>query len=264
MDFAVVKAGVADVRDQPDHASERVNQTLFGEALQVGGQEGSFVSVIQYDGYRGWIDKRLIRPIRIEQFQVLSQPNAIVSVPWTRPRRSGKEPADMPWILYFGSRLRIGSESVDGYHMIEWPGEGDLWVRGGHVRPLPTSGGPLLGRHLVMQARRFLGVPYLWGGITTTGFDCSGLVRTVAASFGLQLPRDTKDQITVGRPVDQKTTRSGDLIFFERHVAIAMSDGRFIHASRAAGGVTINSLRSESMEYRSDLADTYGQARRIV
>ncbi len=264
MDFAAVRAGVADVRARPDHASERVNQALFGEGLRVSGRRDGFVEVIQYDGYRGWVDERLVCSLTSGQFEVLSEPNAIVSVSWTRPRRSKGKYVDAPWVLYFGTRVRMGSKSADGYHRVEWPGEDGLWIRGAHLRPLPPSGGPPLGRHLVIQARRFLGVPYLWGGVTTTGFDCSGLVRTVAASFGLELPRDTRDQIAVGESVEQSRVKSGDLLFFQRHVAIAMSQGRFIHASRAAGGVSIHSLRPGSMEYRADLADTYEQARRVV
>lgn len=264
MDFAVVRAGVADVRREPNHGSERVNQALFGETVTVDKQKQGFVEATQFDGYRGWIDRRLVREISGADFNSLSEPDVIVSVPWTRPRRGAGQGTEMPWILYFGTPLSIGTESTYGYHPVKWPGDEELWVRGGHVRPLPPPGGPPLGRHLIMQARRFLGVPYLWGGITTTGFDCSGLVRAVARSFGLELPRDTRDQITAGNSVDPGGIRSGDLLFFDRHVALAMSDGRFIHASRAAGGVTINSLRSDAMEFRKDLADTFAQARRIV
>jgi hypothetical protein len=264
MEPAAVQATVADVRREPDHSSERVNQALFGEMVRIGERRKGFARTTQYDGYEGWIDERLLRAVPDADADKMAESNVIVSVPWTRPRRGGEHHPDMPWILYFGTRLRTEFESDDGYHLVAWPGDEELWVRGEHLRPLPPLGGPPAGRHLVMQARRFLGVPYLWGGITTTGFDCSGLVRTVALSFGVQLPRDTKDQISEGVAVGRRGIKSGDLLFFERHVAIAMSDGRFIHASRAAAGVTINSLRPDSSEYRSDLADTFAQARRIV
>jgi cell wall-associated NlpC family hydrolase len=90
------------------------------------------------------------------------------------------------------------------------------------------------------------------------------LVRAVFARFGLQLPRDTKDQIRVGRKVTREETKSGDLLFFERHVAIAIDDRSFVHASLGASGVRINSVDPGQEHYRSDLAGQFDQVRRII
>ena len=122
----------------------------------------------------------------------------------------------------------------------------------------------ITGRMLIGEARRFLGVPYLWGGISPLGIDCSGLVQTICGRLGLDIPRDTKDQIRVGREIDRNMITTGDLLFFDRHVAIAIDRHKLIHASRLGGGVRINSLRSTDPDYRQDLDNDFKAARRIV
>ncbi|MEW6333260.1 MAG: NlpC/P60 family protein [Thermodesulfobacteriota bacterium] len=90
---------------------------------------------------------------------------------------------------------------------------------------------------LVRSARNFLGVPYLWGGVSVEmGFDCSGLTMTVYQLNGFDLPRTSREQFAAGRPVDRASLKQGDLLFFSRgggrvsHVGIYAGGDRFIHA----------------------------------
>jgi cell wall-associated NlpC family hydrolase len=137
-------------------------------------------------------------------------------------------------------------------------------VKKRNVAPIRKRMTSVSARALTAEARKFLGVPYLWGGITSTGFDCSGLVQAVFATFGITMPRDTKDQIRSGTGVARDRIRMGDLLFFDRHVGIATGDSRIIHASRGGGGVTLNSLTPGEPDYRPDLAASFRQARRIL
>jgi cell wall-associated NlpC family hydrolase len=111
--------------------------------------------------------------------------------------------------------------------------------------------------------RRFLGVPYLWGGRSPKGFDCSGLVQFAYGLHGLALPRDSDQQARCGVPAEGP--EPGDLLFFghERvtHVAFALSEGDYLHAR---GAVRCNSLRTESPLYDPDLAALWSDTRRVL
>jgi cell wall-associated NlpC family hydrolase len=132
----------------------------------------------------------------------------------------------------------------------------DLTVR-------PPAYGTSVQVALQHQLRDWEGVPYLEGGLSKAGVDCSGFVfLTFRKRFGLILPRTTDDLVSTGRRVSPRRLRPGDLLFFKtgffkRHVGIHVEEGRFIHSS-TSGGVT-----------QSDLADPYWskrfwQSRRVL
>ncbi|HVW81928.1 MAG TPA: C40 family peptidase [Mycobacteriales bacterium] len=106
-------------------------------------------------------------------------------------------------------------------------------------------------RQVIAQARRFLGLPYLWAGMTSWGFDCSGLTSTVYSMLGIRLPRDAADQSLVGRPVARRDLRPGDLVFFSHtrkrsgihHVAIYAGGGRVIQSPYTGARVDVMRLR---------------------
>ena len=114
--------------------------------------------------------------------------------------------------------------------------------------------------------REVEGTPYLWGGKSTFGFDCSGLVQMVFGFFGLDLPRDSKDQSAVGRPLGSLSdARPFDLLFFGDgdavdHVAIHLGDLSILHAS---GNVKVESLSESSHVFRQDLLGRFKSAKRI-
>lgn len=110
---------------------------------------------------------------------------------------------------------------------------------------------PALRRSLVETARSYLGVPYLWGGSTEQGFDCSGLAMAVYQLNGLRLPRSSGAQIEAGRSVEAADLQPGDLVFFAMaakgrvsHVGIYVGEGAFIHAPGTGRKVCVERLDS--------------------
>jgi cell wall-associated NlpC family hydrolase len=100
------------------------------------------------------------------------------------------------------------------------------------------------GSRLVGFAERFVGTPYVWGGTSPSGFDCSGLVRYVYAHFGIWLPRTTYGQFDSGRRVSRWGLRPGDLVFFDGvgHVGMYVGKDRFIHAPHTGTRVQVQTL----------------------
>lgn len=102
---------------------------------------------------------------------------------------------------------------------------------------------------IVNYSYNFLGAPYLWGGTTPSGFDCSGLVQYVYAHFGVKIKRTTYEQIRDGVEVERNKLQPGDLVFFgtkadPHHVGMYIGEGRYIHAPRTGDVVKISSLNS--------------------
>lgn len=106
------------------------------------------------------------------------------------------------------------------------------------------------GSQIVQSAMKYLGVPYVWGGSSWNGLDCSGFVQTVYSQNGVSLPRVSRDQANVGYPVGWDDLQPGDRLYFAcksstvDHAGIYMGSGYFIHSSSSRGGVAVDSLTS--------------------
>jgi cell wall-associated NlpC family hydrolase len=119
-------------------------------------------------------------------------------------------------------------------------------VLGASSSPAGTS-----SNAIIATAQKYMGVPYVWGGATTSGFDCSGFTQYVMKQNGITIPRTAAEQFAAGTPVDKAQLKVGDLVFFTTykpgasHVGFYMGEGKFIHASSAAEQVTISELADE-------------------
>jgi gamma-D-glutamyl-L-lysine dipeptidyl-peptidase len=265
MKHAFVATNLLDLWSEPRYNSERASQLLFGEVVSTGAVRKGFVRIVQPDGYVGWVDRRFIREVpktpttayrKAAEFVVMREKMKIVGT-------SGQATVS-PHFLYYGTRVRILTRDESGRVGVLPDGTQFRASANALTRITKSKDNKVVGSDLVREARRFLGVPYLWGGISPAGFDCSGLVRTVLSRYGIYVPRDTKDQIKAGRPIERTAVQTGDLLFFKRHVGLAIGRDRLIHASMGGSGVRINSLRPGSDDYRPDLDRDFATARRIL
>jgi hypothetical protein len=158
-----------------------------------------------------------------------------------------------------GTKVVTG-ETTGDYIQVELPGGRSGFLETGSLEDLPA--GTPAGKDLIERARRFLGIPYIWGGTSAKGFDCSGLVKRVFRMEGMETPRDADQQSVTGSPVDEESPREipeGTLLFFGEgnrvtHVAISLGGGMFIHSY---GDVRVNSLLENDPEYEENLARIY-------
>ena len=156
-------------------------------------------------------------------------------------------PVALPGVV-LGTHLTPAGQAVGGWQPVRAPGHTSvLWARAADLAPVPSA--PPTGTELLAVARRLRGAVYVWGGLSTLGIDCSGLVHLACRRLGLLVPRDAHEQAASATPVPAGTERPGDLYFFARpgrrvhHVGIvaAPAEGtapsRMLHASSSHGVV---------------------------
>ncbi|MBN2227841.1 MAG: C40 family peptidase [candidate division Zixibacteria bacterium] len=264
MKYGVIIRNVTDLRAHPIFRSERKSQLLLNETVTISSRQKGYLKVTLPDGYSGWVDEKAVYPIAKTAYKELQTAATHIVTGITARLVSDQGGYPIPPFLFYGTTLavkrRIGQRGT-----ISMPGGKQYQIamskitRAKEMKAFRGDAG-----YILKEARRFLGVPYVWGGMTPFGFDCSGLVQTVFRMAGVALPRDSKDQMRCGNPVDHADIRPGDLLFFPGHVAIALGRGRIIHASLGEGGVAVNSLVPNTPGFRKDLYESFRTARRAL
>ncbi len=238
---------VADMRREPQHRSERVSQALYGFAATVRDTRDGFDLVQTPDGYEGWIFRDYLRESSGDQ------PSAVVSSRFASFALDGGGELVLPFgaLVGFDHAPALYQDHQTSRRMVLVAGNVDESI--GRPKLLPQK-----------IALSLTSAPYLWGGASPFGYDCSGLVQAVFRRSGINLPRDSKDQSACGRQILLSDARGGDLIFFPGHVALCVDDLRIIHATRSRGMVVIESLKPGDSHFRRDLADTVTCVRRLL
>ena len=216
----VIDQPVAPLREAPRADARLVSQALFGESADVLEQTDGHLRVrLTHDGYEGWL------PQEAAGAAAEAPPTHVVMVPQTLvfPEPDIKAAPATP--LHMGARVRV-------------VGQEDTFAQlagGGYAVEAHLLGIDAALPDAVTVAETFLRAPYLWGGRTVAGIDCSGLVQMALRMAGHEnIPRDSADQAqTVGAelPIDPKGLQRGDLVFWRGHVGMMVDDTRLIHAN---------------------------------
>lgn len=246
-----IQVEVADVLKLPQAGSEQVTQGLLGDEVQLLETRGDWFKVYvrpQYrtaQGYPGWVRKECVT----KQAIPTTQESVVVSVPEVLLRAQADARAKPVARAALGSQLWLAAPyQADGWLSVWVPGQKEPLFA--PSKQFTQFAGPPVsdGREIVETAAQLKGTPYLWGGMSSKGIDCSGFTYTAYRVHGVVIPRDADQQFEVGTPVDLKELQPGDLLFFGdsakeiTHVGMYMGDGKFIHASGSLGGVTVTKV----------------------
>jgi hypothetical protein len=251
---AICLLSVVPVRETIEHSSEMVTQLLFGELCLIDDQYQDWYKIrVQFDNYEGWVDKKQLRLIDEKTYnQILNQPvktyvNAVVAF----VRSKDGEIAvclgsSLP--LFENGKFQIGDEV--------WTFEGGEDYSCSRQTP----------ERLGFWALKYIRSPYLWGGRSPFGIDCSGLMQNVFRMCGYSLPRNASQQAELGQVVSfVEEAKVGDLLFFDNpdgqitHVGLFIGNNQVIHAS---GEVRIDKIDHQGIF--NETTGTYSHQLRLI
>ena len=270
--FGIVRNSVAGQYRESRYASELVNQALMGTPLRLLKKSEGWFLVQMPDGYLGWMPGGYFVRGSEEWLKAWqAKPKVVVDrlfdIIHSRPSMDSPVLSD----VVRGCLLaKIGTK--DGWGEVETPdGRRGFLESKAVIEESALTAKKAGATDLEATAQSMLGFPYVWGGTSTKGMDCSGFTLLVFRFNNLVLPRDADMQSNAGQPVDIKAgidpLQKGDLLFFGAseekitHVGIYLGEGRFIHSS---GCVKINSLKEGDADYSAERRASLRQARRFL
>jgi gamma-D-glutamyl-L-lysine dipeptidyl-peptidase len=243
MDSGICLLSIIPLRKEPSERSEMVSQLLFGEGYEINEKTASWLKITtEFDRYSGWMDKKMFTPVSADYYnKLVTGAYAVAGSVVTKLADAG----GIIRIIAAGSTL--GHAGPDGTLEID----SELYYS------VDQSLESIISRpeNLISTAKRFLHAPYLWGGRSPFGYDCSGFTQMVYKINGKRLPRDAWQQEKTGDAVDRiSDLKAGDLVFFAgedrhvNHVGLAISPDQIIHCS---GMVRIDKLDEKGI-FNSD------------
>lgn len=270
--YGIVNISVANMRRQPVFQAEIVNQTLLGTILPIFEQQNDFCFVKNWDNYKGWLTATSLRQVSREQAaEWAAKPKAIFAGNYGRVTQaidSGSDTiTDLTTCCLLTERNRIS-----GTTEVELP-DGRIGFVSSELLVSPETQAKVscTPEEIVKLAKRFLGIPYLWGGTSSKAFDCSGFVQTVFRLLNKNLPRNASQMARLGEGItpasDFSNLKIGDLLIYGKsveritHVSIYIGEGRYIHAD---GAVRINSLLPDATDFNQKRRDSVLMVRRII
>ncbi len=255
MKFGIATTTIIPMRKEPAEQSEMVSQVLFGETFEIiEKKRGWFYVRLKHDNYEGWIDEKMICKIESNFFEKPHKDTPVISSLLLLKAMCIK--TKETYYLLPGSSLHNFDKEDNTF-------ENDCKYR---IFESPGTCSGKLRENIVEISKLYLNAPYLWGGRTPFGIDCSGFTQIVYKINGINIPRDAGLQINAGKTLNLlHEAKPGDLAFFENdkgeiiHTGIILDNNSIIHAS---GKVRIDKFDHQGI-YNSEIK-RYSHKLRVV
>jgi hypothetical protein len=222
-----ISIGVGDMRSQPKFESERESQVIFGEPVQMIEKGEKYSLVKSEDNVQGYMKTHILKEYTTKKYKL----NSFHGSPTIK--------------LPFGSY--VDENDIELYNI---PESKLVKINDNNFSVCDL-------------AKEFIGIPYLWGGTSEFGYDCSGFVQRLYKFCGIQIPRNSGAQRNFTTTVESfEDAQKGDLIFFNGHVGLYLGEGEMIHANGNSASVSINNLFDKSV-YSLSLLDIFEKIGRV-
>lgn len=271
--WGVISLSVANLRSKPAHAAEMISQAIMGTPVRVLKETDGWLFIQTPDNYLAWTNKSAVQQMKRSEINDWRIADRLIYT-------------ENYGTVYQDNKLtRAMSDLVAGAIVIKKSGNHDISEislpdgRMGYVSN-PNwlnfkqweDSVSLNSNHMITTGEKLIGIPYLWGGTSSKGMDCSGFVKTVCFLNGFILERDASQQIKHGQEIDISSgwgnLQKGDLLYFGSkdpyrvvHTGIYIGDSEVINS---AGRVQINSLDKKRENFSNYLSSTFIGARRII
>lgn len=276
--LGIINNSVANLRSRPSHPAQLVTQATLGMPVKVLKKDGSWYFIQTPDDYLAWVDYGGIHQMSQDEYDDWKSADKIIYLEtngyaYEQPNRESLKVSD----LVSGSILKVtGTEG--NYYEVSYPDGRSGFVSRTEARSFDDWKASVKAseNQLVEEAKSMKGAPYLWGGTSSKGMDCSGFTKTIYFMNGWIIPRDASQQVHAGELVDStgnfENLRPGDLLFFgseateERdrrvvHVGMWIGNDEFIHS---AGRVKVSSIDPEAENYDEYNINRYLESRRYL
>ena len=274
--YGVVNQSVINLKTSSSYASEMSSQALLGTPVHILETANGWIKVITPEGYHAWTTDESITKMKADEFKNWNKASKlIVTTYFSILRKQPTDNADVVSDVVLGDLIRYQG-IIGNYYKVQLPDGRTAYLPTAHASPFAKwlSTRKHTSAKIITIAKYFVGFPYLWGGTSIKGMDCSGFSKTCFFMNGVILPRDASQQALTGENIDITKDFSqlqpADLLFFGSkaegkehiiHVAIYIGNGEFIHSS---GMVKIGCLYTNNSLYDAYNTNRILRAQRIL
>ncbi len=282
----IVRLSVVDIRYTPANQAEMVTQALLGTSVDLLKKQNDYYLIRTPEGYIAWLKGASLTAMDEDAYKVWQTSDKLIFTDdfghsYSQADKTAQRVSD----LVMGNLTRLIGKTGNFYH-VAYPDGREAYIPQDQALPYADwlARTELTAENVLKVAKTMIGVPYLWGGTSVKGVDCSGFTKTSYYMSGLVIPRDASQQVNSGLNIDILTDneidrtkvlanlKPADLLFFAdrkgrvenprvTHVALYLGNGEFIHAS---GLVRINSLFADAENFDGHQARTIVAAKRYI